>query len=226
MTISNIHDRVTPRSAFTLIELLMVILVLVILYGLSLTSIRAVSRHIHRTATYAELKSIETAWKQYYAHYQQWPTNSDGSIYAPTCIDNELAKVLQGTEDAGSEPLNPDKIIFMEFARLTKNNTPLNVWGTSNRFYDDKKIKDDNQTDKNSPCFYYVAFDTDEDHFIELPANDELSPTGTKSEDRNKWRALDVFRDNNCKIDRGVIVWTYDPELGTDNPDYLIGSWQ
>lgn len=208
-------------AAFTLIELLLVILVLTILYGISLTSIRAVSRHTHQTATAAELKSIETAWKQYYAHYQRWPTNApDTTAEHPDGLVEELAEAMQGTGDDDADLMNPDKIVFMEFARLNDKGAPLNVWGESGRFAD-------------APCLYYVAFDDDYDNWVEFPTDDlpvsetESDPKST-SEYLKKWRALRAFEKNgeNYRIRRGVIVWTFNPEIKADSPDYLIGSWQ
>lgn len=208
------------RSAFTLVELLLVILVLTILYGISLTSIRAVSRNTRKTATYAELKSIETAWKQYYAHYQRWPTNAPGDDAkgGRDSLSRELAEALQGTEDDAPGAINPDKIVFMEFARLNEKNEPLNAWGASGRFPD-------------QACLYYVAFDDDYDNRVRFPVDGLPVPPGDKGKAGDlpeKWRALEAFekKKEDYLLRRGVIVWTFDPEVNADDPGYLIGSWQ
>lgn len=213
MTTSNTPCEKAGLSAFTLIELLLVILVLTILYGMSLTAIRAVARHTHKTATRAELKSIETAWKQYYAHYQRWPTNGTAGVLEPMPIAKELADALQGLEEDGPGVINPDKIVFMEFARLDEDEKPLNVWGTSGRF-------------EHFPCLYYVAFDDDYDNRVVFPTNNPPDWNALRTFSRKTSASDDGTSSSRREIPRGVIVWTFDPELKEDDPDYLIGSWQ
>ena len=216
--ISNIRDNRPSDSAFTIIELLMVILVMAILYGLSLTSIRAVSRHIRKASTRAELKCIETAWKQYYAHYQQWPTNGT-AVMGPTMLTKELAEGLQGIEEKDSETINPDNIVFMEFARLNDDGEPQNAWGMSGQY-------------SKSACSYYVAFDDDCDNRVTFPSSLSSTSGEKLSYKRSDWAtdddegALSRYKEYDYQLNRGVIVWTFNPELPKDDPDYLIGSWQ
>ena len=202
---SNIRSR--AEAGFTLVELLMVIVVLTILFGISLTAIRTVARNTHKTVTRSELKSIESAFKQYYAHYQSWPlTNETADASSP--IEEALADILMGTEE-GTALSNPDKLVFMEFARVTKKGVPLNSWGESGRF-------------KEEACRYHVAFDTDGDNRIMFPTNNVSDwaafreKTSSGSEEATSTRNLR----------RSVIVWTFDPELTPGDEDYLLGSWQ
>ena len=154
--------------------------------------------------------SIESAVKQYYAHYLAWPpctATADEAAYqaadysAP--VGRFLAQVLSGATgrvgDAASA--NPDGLVFMEFSRQTKNDEPLNPWGASGR-YDKGK------------CLYHLAMDTDGDNYVAFPSNGMDNCTA-------------VSRLPSGRLYRGsVIVWTFNPELKTDNEDYLIGSWQ
>ncbi len=204
---SPLHDK---RSGFTLTELLMVMMVVTILYCISLSAIRAVDRAARKTAARAELKSIESAIKQYYAHYLSWPPCSEtaeGSEYeaedfsAP--VGRFLANVLGGaTGRVGAAAYaNPDGLVFMEFSRQAKNDEPLNPWGASGR-YDRGK------------CLYHFAMDTDGDNSVAFPSNN--------MDNCNAVQRLPAGR----RYRGSVIVWTFNPELKTDNDDYLIGSWQ
>lgn len=185
----------------------MVMLVITILYCISLSVIRTINRHTFRAAARAEVKSIEVACKQYYAHYLAWPrmtadngeNHSNGKSTTRYVIDRELMEILSGTE--ANPKYNPDKIIFMEFPRIDKDGYPLNPWGSSNRF----KVED---------CRYYVEFDTSLQNYIDIshilaeqPANFEKSNI-----DEGYQR-------------RGVVVWTYNPEIAEGKDGKLIGSW-
>ena len=86
----------TTNHAFTLIELLMVVMIIAVLFSILLSAIRTVERHTLQTVTQAEIKNIENAWKQYFAHYQMWPTNN-----LPDCrLGEAFANVLRGHADA------------------------------------------------------------------------------------------------------------------------------
>ncbi len=195
------------RAGFTLTELLMVMMVMTILYCIALSAIRAVDRTARKTAARAELKSIETAFKQYYAHYQNWPgvLADDTADRTDMLIDAPLATVLNGTCDNSrgrDDGGNPDKMIFIEFSRMTNDGVPLNPWGASGRRYDKEK------------CRYHVAVDADGDNSVQFVSDGY--------ENANAVKLLPSDR----RFRGSVIVWTYNPELTTDNEDYLIGSWQ
>lgn len=202
MTTSRLHD----RRGFTLTELLMVMMVMTILYCIALSAIRAVDRTARKTAARAELKSIETAFKQYYAHYQTWPDvlADDTADRADALIDASLAKVLDGTgentrgrENGG----NPDKMIFIEFSRMTDDGIPLNPWGASGRYEKDQ-------------CRYHVAVDADGDNSVQFVSDGYGNANAVK------------LLPSTRRFRGSVIVWTFNPELTKDNEDYLIGSWQ
>ena len=204
MTTSRLHS----RSGFTLTELLMVMMVVTILYCIALSAIRAVDRTARKTAARAELKSIETGFKQYFAHYQNWPgkladaTADDGD----TLIEADLAEVLNGTyegvkgrDDGG----NPEKLIFVEFSRMTDDGIPLNPWGASGRYGTEK-------------CRYHVAVDVDGDNYVRFAPKEYDNPQA------NAITCLPSDR----RYRGSVMVWTFNPELKDNNEDYIIGSWQ
>ncbi len=202
MTTSPRHS----RSGFTLTELLMVMMVMTILYCIALSAIRAVDRTARKTAARAELKSIEMAFKQYYAHYQTWPGDlaDDTNDRDDMPIDAPLATVLDGTCDntRGRENGgNPDKMIFIEFSRMTNDGVPLNPWGASGRYGTEK-------------CRYHVAVDADGDNSV------QFAPDGYENA-----TAVSLLPSNR-RFRGSVIVWTFNPELKDSDADYLIGSWQ
>ena len=201
-------------SGFTLTELLMVMMVVTILYCISLSAIRAVDRTARKTAARAELKSIETGLKQYYAHYLSWPPLSEGAANESgdrvATLTANFASILNGTDSSTEKNGNPDKLIFVEFARLDKDDHPLNPWGTSGRF-----PKDD--------CYYYAAMDTDGDNCVRLPDNPKKE--GTPAGDVQGMNAVSLLPSDR-RFRGSVIGWTFNPELKADDKDYLLGSWQ
>lgn len=206
------------KSAFTLVELLMVMMVITILYCISLSVIRTVSRSAYKTAARAELKSIETALKQYYAHYLTWPKLPEGqdpsggespSESEDPAINAELAAILTGTNtDRSDLSRNPEKIIFIEFARQDADGTPYNPWGASGR-YDTEK------------CLYHLDVDSDGDNYV-LPS----PPRGISKV------AAGLPSDGN--LCGSVAVWTLNPEVAVPSNgddidavrEYLLGNWQ
>ena len=140
-------------TGFSLLELLIVVGIITILLGLLLPALRAVTRHSRRIAAQHETKMIEAAWKQYYATYARWPTNS-GAI--GETISGTLAAMLQGIPDKGDEgfELNPRRLRFVDFTRLNGDGDPVNPW----------LLRDG---------YYHVRFDTDFDGII--PADPPIS---------------------------------------------------
>jgi type II secretory pathway pseudopilin PulG len=184
----------------------MVMMVMTILYCIALSAIRAVDRTARKTAARAELKSIETAFKQYYAHYQNWPgvLADDTADRTDMLIDAPLATVLNGTCDNSrgrDDGGNPDKMIFIEFSRMTNDGVPLNPWGASGRYEKDQ-------------CRYHVAVDADGDNSVQFVSDNYENANAVK------------LLPSNRRFRGSVIVWTFNPELTKDNEDYLIGSWQ
>ncbi len=192
------------RAAFTLIELLMVVMVITILYGILLSVIRTVQRHTLQTVTRGELKNIENAWKQYFTHYQIWPGEEYWQESDIHRIDREMAEGLQGiTNNAWAKQWNQDGIAFMEFSRFGvdddgKPSMPLNAWGESGRH--DKDM-----------CSYYVLFDTDGDNQL---LKSDIGPLSD---------GLPIPFTN--ALFRGVAVWTYNPEE-REEARKVLGSWQ
>lgn len=215
MTISifRTRRRAIGAGGFTMIELLLVISVISILLGMLISTVRAVRRYSRQTITRGEIKNIEAAWKQFYAHYQYWPDAAkidgvrrqdyDGDagyeMLAPLARMLEGADVEVEVDDAsnGIDIYNADKITFLELSRFNRDGAPVNAWGISG--LGGKK-----------PNTYMVAFDTDGDNEITI----NLPEIGTTN------------------LYRSVVVWTENPEYVKPKsnqkqmgPPKYFGSW-
>ena len=65
--------RKNPSSAFTLIELMVVIAILGLLMGIFIPRISAMRENGKRAKAQAEVNAIAMAWKAYYNEYNVWP---------------------------------------------------------------------------------------------------------------------------------------------------------
>lgn len=202
-----------PRTAFTLIEMLIVISIISVLLGLLYGALERARTFSRRAIAYTEVKNIETAFKQYYAHYHDWPpetcieaadTRLSGSQGDDKgfVIDANMAKMLQGTiSDSDGlnttiKAANPDRIPFIEFARKNNTGVPINPFRLS--------------TGSTETRQYKVLFDLDNDN--EIGVRDDLAVS-------------------NVTVYASVAVWTMIPgSPSEDNTDTtvsyeLIGSW-
>jgi prepilin-type N-terminal cleavage/methylation domain-containing protein len=214
------HRTAGGRSGFALSELLVSMFVISILLGMILSAIRAVHRHSYRTVALGEVKGIEGAWKQYYAHYQIWPNLVKEGAYPQSDttyrIDKTIALALQGDEQDDPK-INPDNLPLMEFIHFDKDGNPINPWGLTS-------------VDVNR-C-YFVRFDHDGDGRIALPDCGQCA--GNRSDPA--WKPDSYAEtDDDHVVRAGVIVWTYNPEIhvgDTDgsgvsrNKERIVGSWK
>jgi len=197
--------------------MLIVISIISVLLGLLYGALERARKFSRRTITYTELKSIETAFKQYHAHYHIWPTNAVAITPLTSgedsgfVIDQNVARLLQGVRDPNTDVairFNPESIPFIEFARFSPvTRHPVNPF----------KPNTANQNDTTRS--YKVLFDTNGDRTITVPAND---PDG----------ALALTPQTN--IIASVAVWTFIPSTrktdSSGNPqsvgDVMFGSWE
>jgi prepilin-type N-terminal cleavage/methylation domain-containing protein len=162
-------DQGKRPQAFTLIEMLIVISIISVLLGLLYGSLERARTFSRRAIAYTEVKNIEAAFKQYYAHYHDWPPenffNAATALSpAPTgndngfIIDATAATMLQGTISDNTTPAaikeaNPDRIPFIEFARKNNNSVPINPF----------RLVSSTETRQ-----YKVLFDLDNDSMIQV----------------------------------------------------------
>lgn len=151
-------------QAFTLIEMLIVISVISVLLGLLYGSLERARTFSRRAIAYTEVKNIEAAFKQYYAHYHTWPptnlttdkpqiTGQDDGFLIDSAIANLLEGKISDSTDNAIKSANPDRIPFIEFARKNSLGVPVNPF----------RLNTSTETRQ-----YKVAFDLDNDSKIEF----------------------------------------------------------
>ena len=205
------------KTGFTLIEMLIVIGILSVLLGLLYGALERARKFSRYTIAYQEVKQLQAAFEQYYAHYNTWPvaTNSitlvssgDGQDVG-FLITREIADALQGVSKEGNttvfDSVNPDGIPFIEFQRFNRNGDPINPF------------KANSEADE-SRCFW-VFFDTSGNRQINIP-QDPLLPSATST-----------------TIVANVAIWTVIPGFRTatggagsaadaqPTVDRRLGSW-
>lgn len=139
------------NSAFTLLELVVVVAIISLLAAMLFPVFSSVRRQARKTAAFTEAQNIETALKQYYAEYAKWPTGLTET--AGTRISGDLADILQGGNPDGS---NPKQLQFMQFSRFDSNNNPVNPWAGRD-------------TPGTADSFYYALCDRNYDNIVQTP---------------------------------------------------------
>jgi prepilin-type N-terminal cleavage/methylation domain-containing protein len=101
----------TNDNAFTLIELLTVISIIVILMGLLLPAFKGVQDQAKRTQAKNDLTQIVTAVNAFYTEYGQYPLVTTDTTYGPagTTANNPLFNVLRAQDTTN----NPRQIVFI-----------------------------------------------------------------------------------------------------------------
>jgi len=213
----NCKNKNKSDYGFTLIEMLVVISIISVLLGLLYGALERAKKFSRRAMAYTEIKNIETAFKQYYAHYNTWPSNDVANIQLTSgqdsgfFINREIADVLQGYRiDAANhmDLINPEAIPFIEFARFStseENGPPVNPF------------KSINNTQGDNSRSYYVLFDTNGDRQIII--SQSILPEGVTAP--------------TDPIIASVVVWTYIPATRTTDSrgvqqaitDTILGSW-
>ena len=144
-------------AAFTVLELLAVIAIILALAGLILPAVSKARTAARKTAARTEIKQIETAWTHYFAEYQAWPGNVDGTTCYP--IAKDMANLLEGSNVWNNA--NPKRISFMHFTRINAVSNPISPWG--------------NRQGASTDDSYFCRFDADYDNTI--PAAPAGGPT-------------------------------------------------
>ena len=204
-------------------EMLIVISIISVLLGLLYGALERAQKFSRRAMTYTELKNIQTAFKQYFSHYSDWPDNTKAAIplTSPSgntkepdrgfIIDQSMAQILQGVRagnpDLLMEEINPACIPFIEFARYSRDShNPVSPFKTQNAVAADTSRS------------YRVLFDKNGDGQIMVPGDDPDAA------------AANIPQTN---IIASVVVWTMIPATRTTDAqgtskavtDVMLGSW-
>ncbi|MBJ7390761.1 MAG: type II secretion system protein GspG, partial [Chthoniobacterales bacterium] len=113
-----------PASeAFTLIELLIVITIIGILAGLTLSTLGYVNKKAARSRAEAEVAALSAAIESYKLDYGSYPTNAN---------TNKSPSLF--SELTGQGPVNTNKVYFEPTPQITTNMTAgpfIDPWGTT-----------------------------------------------------------------------------------------------
>jgi prepilin-type N-terminal cleavage/methylation domain-containing protein len=198
-----IATKKTWLSAFTLLELLVVIVVIAILAGLMMGAIQRARDTAKKTRALAMMNNVAMAIKLYYNEYGHWP-DGDADTTADTVLDttkNEnLYRLLIGTNvnlsgNVSASNGNGRRIVFCQFkssdvglvdtsynkASTGKNNV-INPWGNALR----------------------ISLDYNGDNQVDLSANWDTKGTAAVT------------------VPGEIAIWT----LGGKGNVYVIKTWQ
>lgn len=110
------------QSAFTLMELLVVISIIALLLGIIVPSYFSIREKAKYTKAKVTVKNLETAFKAYLDHYRVWPEAFGAG--AAKEIDDNVVKILRGDKS----PDNNDTIAFYEFESTNSTDGALDAW--------------------------------------------------------------------------------------------------
>ena len=117
----NLTRQVGEKAAFTLLELLVVIGIIMLLAGLLFPALTAAREAAKKTKAKADVKQLDTAWKAVLLDYRSWAlaavSPKAGAVLPTTGAASKMADTavsyLQGGSSKG--------VIYMEFDRSSTN---------------------------------------------------------------------------------------------------------
>lgn len=188
------------QRGFTLIELLVSIAIILILVGILIPTINVARNKAKKAMAFSEMKSLESAWREYLSTYRKPPTAISIGL-RPVLetwveISGEVANLLKGQNIAG---LNPQERTFMEFNRVDSDGDPITPWGSL--------TASENRTSPYNLYYYYVKFDRNFDRKVRAGAGEPTDPP-------------------NADIGRDFIVWTYYPRIPSGEEGHVLRSWE
>jgi type II secretory pathway pseudopilin PulG len=118
--------------AFTLVELLAVIIIIMILIGLLAPALIAARNYTRRARAQAETGELAKAWEAYWLTYEQWPpafnvnnTDNVNNTERTITMNSNAVAILAGRDPAQ----NTNNIPFMPFNRRAHTRGFLDPWG-------------------------------------------------------------------------------------------------
>lgn len=138
-------------SAFTLVELLVVVAIMAILVAILLPGIGAVRNGAKKTKARLDVAALQHAFKAYYNEYAKWPGNlNDYNNWPASEADVEsqingievrgpVVRMLAGENVmvgvGGDDPTNPRQVVFLEVpAESLIGDAYLDPWGNPYKY--------------------------------------------------------------------------------------------
>ena len=192
-------------SAFTLIELIIVITLIAILIGLLFPAINGAQKQAKKVQAKNDLVQIVTAVNAFYTEYGKYPTNATTDVtYGPGGSPTEnggLFNELQGL----SNTFNTRKIVFINPPNAKDQNNPRSgIRVSTGGYYDPWGTE------------YAVAMDANYNNIVVAPSYTDLQS--------NYSTATDGSGDKG--VTTGVIAWSLgaDTKLGNNGDSNYKGS--
>jgi prepilin-type N-terminal cleavage/methylation domain-containing protein len=129
MEIMNPTPNAEGRRAFTIIELLVVILIIGILVGFSFAAFQGVLERAKKVQAKNDLTQIVTAVNAFYTEYGKYPLVTDDTPIANTA---DLFNTLRAVASA----INPRAIVFISPPDVKNPANPRSGIGSDGQFYD------------------------------------------------------------------------------------------
>jgi len=137
------------KQAFTLIELMVVILVIAILAGILFAGVSGAIKRAKRLQAQATVTALAAAFRQYYTEYGRWPTTSTGNLK----VDANMVDMLTGNNNP-TYP-NAKRIVFMEISTNQTTSSGLSTpWVSSSGVNDNHK-------------YYWCKFDVNNQGYVD-----------------------------------------------------------
>ena len=196
-------------TAFTLVELLVVILIIAVLLGLAFPVFQGVLDGAKKVQAKNDVTQIVTAVNAFYTEYGRYPIDSAAPIAdasygsaGATYTNDKLFDVLRNiTTDSLTSTLNPRQIVFISPPNVKNGANPRSGIGTTTstgQYFDPWGTA------------YNVAIDGNYNNIVKAPAYTDLTPT----------YATDTTS-GDIGVRTGVIAWSLGKNLilgGGTNP--------
>lgn len=185
------------REAFTLLELMVVIAIVVVLAGLLFPAVQSVLDRAKKVQAKNDLTQIVTAANAFYTEYGRYPlpSTASGDSYATGATTGTTSKDVLNPLRNLDPALNPRQVVFISPAEDTTQASPKGKVGSDGQFHDPWGTA------------YGISIDADYDNQVPNPytADTGAGPT---------------------KIRQGVIAWSAgkDTKLGNNGDNKYTGS--
>ncbi|MBI2440114.1 MAG: type II secretion system protein [Lentisphaerae bacterium] len=146
---------VSPSSAFTVMELLVVISIIAILLGILVPAYLKVRDRAKETEARITARNLQDAFRSYLDYYRTWPSDFGDESAAGEQIKGNVFRIMRGENINNA---NPNTYVFYEFA--TTNFTE----GALDPLWD--------PLDENTKQPYRVRVDANYDNKISVGGND------------------------------------------------------
>ncbi len=208
MKIAPPKSQESSKSAFTLLELLVVISIIGLLAGMVFTGATSVLRRAEKTAAENTAFNLKTAISTYFTEYRKFPVAPNTTEDQILISDETLMNVLLGSDpEAKPGGLNPRKIAFYTGKQAKRGGQQP---GDDSEYRKGVRLQNDGTGILVDPYnnFFRIVLDLDFNNRVEKPAWDTTSDVNVLPET--------------------ILIWSKgrdDTEAGSGNTKDNIKTW-